>query len=262
MSQVEILSDAGSSPFLDAWFDLIGPDHFWFQWRLRATWRLLAGTGIERGAPLRVLEAGCGTGVLRAQLEAETAWRVDGADLDRAALEQVPAGRGRVLFYDLHDRREELREAYDLVVLYDVLEHIAETGPFLASLLHHLRPGGHLLVNVPALQPLFGRYDEAAGHERRYDRKSLAAELHGTGLEIRDMRYWAFTMVPVVALRKLLARFQRQPDAVIERGFQPPAGWVHALLKGVMRAEDAVLRRPPLGTSLLLLARKGAPGGR
>jgi SAM-dependent methyltransferase len=259
-SRVEVLSDAQSSPFLNAWFDLTSPDHFWFQWRLRATWRLLAGSDVSRSTPLRALEVGCGTGVLRAQLEAGTVWPVDGADLDRPALEDVPAGRGRVLFYDLHDRLERFREAYDLIVLYDVLEHVVDTGPFIDSLLYHLKPGGHLLVNVPALSWLFGRYDEAVGHERRYDKRSLAAEFRGSGVEIRDMRYWGLSLVPVAMLRKLVSRWQGQRDAVIERGLKPPGKIVHGLLKYVMRAEDALLRRPPFGASLLLLATKSGAG--
>lgn len=256
-SRVEVLSDAASSPFLDAWFELTSADHFWFQWRMRATWRLLGDSSdLALAAPLRALEVGCGTGVLRAQLEAETAWTVDGADLDHAALEHMPAGRGAVFFYDLHDRLERFREAYDLIILYDVLEHVPDTGPFVEALLHHLRPGGHLLVNVPALPWLFGRYDEAAGHQRRYDRVSLAAEFRDAGVEILDIRFWGLSLVPLVLLRKLVSRRHHPRNAVIERGFRPPGAIVHALLKGAMRLESAVLGRPPLGSSLLLLARK------
>ena len=259
-SRVEVLSDARSNPFLDAWFDLTSPDHFWFQWRLRATWHLLAGSDVSRSAPLRVLEVGCGTGVLRAQLEAETVWPVDGADLDHPALERVPAGRGRVLFYDIHDRLERFCEAYDLIILYDVLEHVVDTQPFIDSLLYHLKPGGHMLVNVPALPWLFGRYDEAAGHERRYNKRSLAAEFRETDVEICDLRYWGFSLVPVVMLRKLVSRWHGQRDAVIERGFQPPGKILHGVLRSMMRVEDALLRRPPFGTSLLLLAKKSETG--
>jgi len=257
-SRVELLSDASSSPFLDAWFDLTSADHFWFQWRTRSTWRLLAGSEVDLTAPLRVLEVGCGTGVLRAQLEAETAWTVDGADLDLAALERVAAGRGSVFFYDLFDRLERFRGAYDLIVLYDVLEHVVDTGPFVEALLYHLKPGGHLLLNVPAFSQLFGRYDEAAGHERRYDRASLAAEFPAaTGVEILDMRYWGLSLVPLVLLRNLVLRRERGTDDIIERGFKPPGAMVHGLLKAVMKLESAVVARPPVGSSLLLLARKG-----
>ncbi|MCP3985196.1 MAG: class I SAM-dependent methyltransferase [bacterium] len=259
-TRVEALSEGQSSPFLDAWFDLTSADHFWFQWRFRATWRLLADSDVSASMPLRVLEVGCGTGVLLEQLEAATAWTVDGADLDRAALEHVPAGRGRVLFYDLHDRLESMYQAYDLIVLFDVLEHVVDTAPFLSSLLHHLKPGGHLLINVPAEPWLFGRYDEAAGHVRRYDKRSLRDEFRNSSdVTVCDMRYWGLSLVPIVLLRKLVSLWQTQSKAVIERGFQPPGELVHSLLKSMMRVEDALVRNPPLGSSLLLLARKDAP---
>jgi SAM-dependent methyltransferase len=255
--RVEELSQGESSPFLDAWFDLTSADHFWFQWRLRATWDLLENSPLSRSRPLHALEVGCGTGVLLAQFEAETAWRIDGADLDRTALEHVPTSRGRVLFYDLNDRLESLGGTYDLIILYDVLEHIPDTAPFLASLFYHLKPGGHLLINVPAVSWLFGRYDEAAGHERRYNKRTLVEEFRDSAdIVVTDVRYWGLSLIPIVAIRKGVSRWQRRSQDVISRGFQPPGEFVHRLLKLLMRIERALIRRPPLGSSLLLLARK------
>jgi SAM-dependent methyltransferase len=253
---VHVLSEAPSVSFVDRWFEIATEDHFWFEWRLRATLDLLRSLGISLEQNWRALEVGCGRGVLLAQLERVTRWVIDGADRDRDALAQARPGRGSLYAYEIHDRCAELREAYDVLILYDVLEHIHDRGPFLRSALHHLRPRGLLMVNVPALQALYGPYDEAAGHLLRYNRSSLSGELAGLNMEILEMRYWGFSMVPVAWLRKFVMPLARDPARTIERGFQPPGRLSEGALRLAMRCERFLLKRPPLGTSLLLVAAK------
>lgn len=255
-NRIEIVSERESQPFSAEWFDLARADHFWFAWRLRAALRLATDHGLPLGAELAALDVGCGAGILRAQLEAATAWRVDGTDLDHDALARIEEGRGRIFLYDVLERRERFRAAYDLVLLFDVLEHVAPTRPFLEAVLHHLRPGGHLLVNVPALPSLYGRYDVAAGHHRRYDRVSLLAELAGLPLAPLEARYWGLSLVPLAAVRKLLLGLRRGEEHTIERGFEPPGPLAHGALRALMTLETRLVRRPPVGASLLLLAKR------
>lgn len=254
--RVTVISDVPSSPFIDAWYDISTVDHFWFRWRLRATLDLLRGHALSPDQELSALEIGCGSGVLLKQLEDASRWRIDGTDLDHSALSRIGPGRGDVYLYDIHERREEFAERYDVVVLYDVLEHIPETPHFIESVLFHLKPGGYLLLNVPSLMLLFSRYDVAAGHHRRYTRKTLAREFEGTPLEILEMRYWGLSMIPLLYLRKLIAPMMGSDDAMIDRGFRPPGALAASVLNGVMRCETAVCKRPLSGTSLLMLARK------
>jgi SAM-dependent methyltransferase len=254
---VEHVSEVRENPFPDQWYRLTGPDHFWFQWRLTAAVGQIRDVGIPTARALKALEVGCGTGVLRDQLEAVTAWDVDMTDLHLDALRCARRGRGRVLYYDILEQRAGFVAAYDVVILFDVLEHIDATQPFLDAVLNHVKPGGFLLVNVPALGSLFSAYDRAAGHLRRYDRLALAAELAPSRLEIRDMRYWGLSLVPLLALRKLLLSRVGSTDTVIRTGFRPPGQVAHALLKGVMRIETLLAGGgTPMGSSLLLAGRK------
>jgi len=246
---------AGASEFPGEWYELASADHFWLQWRLRAALRQIDAVGLPRGAPLRALDVGGGMGVLRAQLEEHTAWVIDITDLHPRAVSGARRGRGRNLRYDVTEHRPDMLGAYDVVVLFDVLEHVDGPVPFLESLFRHLKDGGHLLVNVPALRALFSGYDVAAGHLRRYDRRSLAAEARPAGFAVRDVRFWGLSLVPLLLLRKLLLAGRSGPE-VIRAGFRPPRPWVNAALRALMRAETAVMSRPPLGTSVLLAARK------
>ena len=253
---IEFLSPPEASDFPEEWYELGDADHFWFEWRLRSFLAQARDLGLAPDRPLRVLDVGAGAGVLRDQVEAQSAWVVDIADLNAPALRQARRGRGRTLCYNILSPEPALLESYDAVLLFDVLEHIHETRPFVDALLRHLRPGGHLLVNVPANQWLFGPYDLAAGHVRRYDKVTLPAEFAGTSLEVRDVRYWGLSLVPLLAVRKLLVRAAASKDACVRHGFEPPNPLAHGVLRALMRAETAVLDRPLLGSSLLLAGQR------
>ncbi|GMU00752.1 class I SAM-dependent methyltransferase [Corallococcus caeni] len=254
---VEMLSRPTSAePFPDEWYDESSADHFWFTWRLRALHRLMKDVGLSTEATLRALDIGSGSGVLARQLEDTTAWTVDATDLNLGALKRCAPRRGRTLYYDVTEERTELRGTYDVALLFDVIEHVPKPRPLLESALRHLKPGGWLLINVPALPVLFSRYDVVAGHVRRYTRDSLARELDGLPLSSRALRYWGFSLVPALLARKALMPTQ-DPDQqrVIERGFVPPSKLVDGALRVLMHAETRLSARPVLGTSVLYAGR-------
>jgi 2-polyprenyl-3-methyl-5-hydroxy-6-metoxy-1,4-benzoquinol methylase len=257
-ARIERLSAPAEIGFPGDWYELNSAEHFWFHWRMQAALRQWRQAGLPLDEPLRVLDVGGGRGVLRDQVEAATSWTVDLVELNLDALQQAEPGRGRHLYYDVRDRSAELVGTYDAAILFDVIEHLEQTQPVLEAARQHLRPGGLLILNVPALQGLFSAFDVASGHFRRYDRKTLAAELPAAQWEIVDQRYWGLTLVPLLMLRKLLLR---SPDAeTIRRGFGPPSPLAHASLRGLMRAEMAFVTRPPFGSSLLLVARRRSGG--
>jgi SAM-dependent methyltransferase len=255
MAAVRILSRPPENPFPQEWYGMATADHFWMEWRLRVFLRLLGGLGVRLDAPLHGIEIGCGVGTLRRQLEQRGAWTLDGADIDQTALESNPELRGETLLYDVHDRREEVAGAYDFVILFDVLEHIAEPVGFVRDCLFLVKPGGWIFVNVPALESMRSKYDEVTGHLRRYDTALLETELRAGGAEPRESRYWGFTMLPLLAVRRLtLASVPR--DEIVRRGFVPPGRFVNAALRTIGHLETAVISRPPAGTSVLAAAVK------
>jgi len=254
----ELISKVQEYSFPDGWYELTSESHFWFQWRLIATLRQIERLEISRVDRLKALDVGCGAGVSRTQIESATNWIVDGADIDMAALSQTKPGRGKMMYYDIHDELEPFLEAYDVVFLFDVLEHIDDTQSFIRSLLRHLKPQGVLLLNVPAWQSLYSHYDEVVGHVRRYNRKTLAAEFKDFGFRIEGMCYWGLTLVPLLVMRKLMlkAMVKYPASEQIRRGFDPPGPVTHRLLKTAMRIETSIFNDPPAGSSLLLAGRK------
>ena len=257
---VELVSQLTDISMADEWYEFATDDHFWIQWRFAAMLKQLKQLDIPVDQELKVFEIGCGTGTLRANLESVTKWIIDGADLNMNALLQAKSRRGRTYFYDVLDEHLPFVEAYDVVILYDILEHIPETKSFLNAVLSHLRPRGHLLINVPALQSFYSAYDELMGHHRRYNKKSLTQELSDFAFQIEDMRYWGFFMLPLLIGRKFIMTLPKGSHSdEIRRGFNPPKGFASSFnmfIRAIMRLEVMALSRPPVGTSLLLVGQK------
>ncbi len=207
---------------------------------------------------LKVLDVGCGAAIFRKQIEAVTVWDVDSVDIDYQALQHAKEGRGRTMYYDILEKRETFVGAYDVVTAFDVIEHITDTKTFISAMLEHLKPEGFLIINVPALQFLYSRYDEVQGHVKRYDKPIMNAELKDFNLSVLSMSYWGAANIPILLLRKFLMNLNKDesPEEVLKKGFRPPGNFINNLFKTVMKAEMSLSKNPPFGSSLLLVARK------
>ncbi len=180
----------------DEWFEFARADHFWMQWRQHVLLRELkrANASIQNA-----LEIGCGHGVVREMVERDLNIPVDGCDLNQHALEMAKNGKGRLLVYNIFDRDPAMLHHYDLVLLLDVIEHIDDDVAFLKASLDHLRPGGLVAINVPAHMAFYGKYDEVAGHKRRYNTADIESLFkkrtsHRSTLSRGDFRWCQFYM--------------------------------------------------------------------
>jgi SAM-dependent methyltransferase len=158
-------------------------------------------------------------------------------------------------------------EPFDVVCAFEVLEHLEDEGAALAAWLRHVRPGGWLLLSVPAGRQRFGPTDVKAGHYRRYDRGDLAERLSASGLTDARILAYGFPLGYVLeAGRNVYAR-RNAEDVTFEertaasgRWLQPPQS-----LAKVMHIASAPFRyaqRPfgqtSLGTGLVGRAQKPA----
>ncbi len=255
MTEIETLSQAQTVSMADEWFQFAIADHFWMQWRHRLLVRALKRAGVP---VRRALEIGCGHGVARDMIEGDLGIVVDGCDLDRGALEMANPGKGRLFVYDILDQDPSMLGQYDAVFLLDVIEHIEDDTAFLIAALQHLRPGGLIIVNVPASMLFFSEYDRVAGHVRRYTRGSLAKLLVPRGVEVQANWPWGLLMVPALLARKTLLRRAKSTD-VIQKGFVPPNRIVRGLLHGMKNIETALPFPMPFGTSILAWGRVRKP---
>ena len=136
-----------------------------------------------------------------------------------------------------------------LVVAYDVLEHIEDDAAAAREFLRCLRPGGRLLVAVPADMRLWSAHDEAVDHVRRYERDELLSLVYGAGFRDVTIRSWNVLLRPVVALR----RKKDRGSELVE-----PGRLTNAALRGVVAMERVLPVGGLSGVSLLLTAVKRA----
>ena len=239
--------------FVECWYEEAQISHFWIRSRFEFLLEGLNRVKLPLSESLRVLDVGSGNGVIRIQLESATPWVVDCSDINEDAMRRTPRGRGRNLLYNILDLNSNLIGQYDVVLLMDVLEHIENPSKFIAAALKHLKPDGHLVINVPALQAFFSEYDICAGHFRRYSRASLKGELGNLPIRSVFEGYWGFSLLPLLLIRKFMVRNLKNREQVIRIGFKPRFRFINKLLYGVLAIERRLFGLRLLGSSLIYL---------
>jgi cyclopropane fatty-acyl-phospholipid synthase-like methyltransferase len=237
----------------DRWFAIASIDHFWIRRRFEV-FRKLAGVRVAKAR--EIAEIGCGHGLLQLQIEQAYDREVAGFDLNEVALKQNVSRRSAVNCYDIYQKDPALRGKFDLIFLFDVLEHITDEAPFLDALLFHLAPRGKLAVNVPAGMWAYSVYDTAVGHVRRYSIRSLRETAKRNNLKIRECTYWGMPLLPTLALRKLWLVSNRDKNKIISSGMDPRGGVINRLLGFVSRCEP--IPQTVVGTSLMAVLEAGS----
>jgi SAM-dependent methyltransferase len=250
---IEYLSRPAAVRMGDQWFEVASISHFWIQRRFRVL-QILAGGLIEKARGMA--EIGCGNGLLQRQIETSYDRTITGLDLNEYALKRNISTRSRVCCYDILDKNPTLEGAFDVVFLFDVLEHITDEDTFLQALLFHLEPGGKLIVNVPAGPWAFSSYDRAAGHVRRYLIESLRETAQRNALDVAAWTYWGLPLVPTLAVRKAWLALQRNEDEIIRTGFDSRHTGINRGL-GVLSMLEPIPQKL-IGTSLMAILERRA----
>jgi SAM-dependent methyltransferase len=148
-------------------------------------------------------------------------------------------------------------ESFDLAVALDVLEHIEEDASALEEWLRILKPGGRLLITVPAYQWLWSSHDEALGHYRRYTASQLHGKLNRAGFSVGKRSYaitFSFPLILGYRLLDSLRRSDRTPAASYVLLPRP----INTVLTALLKLEALLLRFTnfPIGTSVVIIAKK------
>lgn len=226
----------------DWWFDVATNDHFWIRRRFEVAKRL-ADSVIRNSR--HAAEIGCGNGLLQRDIEDYYGISVAGFELNEVALKKNVCRMSPLYCYNIHQRDPEFRAHFDLLFLFDVLEHIDDESGFLQSVKFHLAESGTLLINVPAHQSLYSDYDRAAGHIRRYSVDQLAKVAEQNGFKARAFTYWGLPLVPLLLLRKAM-RIERSNG---KAGFDARGPAMNAILSFLAQWEP--LPQSLLGTSVM-----------
>lgn len=153
----------------------------------------------------------------------------------------------------------ELDRRYDVICALDVIEHVKPTLAVMRWMAEHLKPGGVLILTVPAYQWLFSAHDQSLGHYRRYTKSQLLAELP-PGFEVLRAAYFTHLLFPFAVLSRFAWSLQRRLlGSSTATQPSPQDGPLAALLGAVMSSELKMIRHgfaPPFGLSIFCVARK------
>jgi SAM-dependent methyltransferase len=225
--------------------------HHWW-WRARE--RVILDTIRSQQPPQgwkRILDVGCGDGLLFDQLL--QFGEVEGVEPAEAIVSKTGNHRARIHIAPFDDKLR-LENRFSLILMLDVLEHLANPLPPLQYALELLVSGGTLLVTVPAFRLLWTGHDILNDHFRRYTKSSFRQLASQAGLQIESERYLFQWLFPV----KVATRLAEQAFGIWPKPPAVPARWVNELLYGLSRFEQDTWGALPMpfGSSLMVIGRK------
>ncbi|MBC6700483.1 class I SAM-dependent methyltransferase [Hymenobacter puniceus] len=232
--------------------------HWWFAGRRDAVRKLIQSLAIPTTA--EVLEIGCSGGPLQQILLADGYTHLTGIDISEKAI-ALAHTRGLANVSVMDGAQLAFADnSFDLLLASDVLEHIEEEAQAVREWCRVLRPGGRMIVFVPAFQMLWTRHDEVNHHFRRYTGTHLRQVLQQAGLQLERTSYWNSTLFfPTTAVRllqRLLVRSRSDIPYTGDLKQLPP--WLNGLLSRLLKTENTILQHLPLpvGVSVFAIARK------
>jgi SAM-dependent methyltransferase len=229
--------------------------------------------------PGRVLEAGCGVGALLHEL-GRMGHEAHGFETSTAALHLAARANAaedeshRIFLHDTVGR--DWRDSFDTMIAMEVLEHIEDDQAALAQWHGWLKPGGVMLLSVPAHMRRWSAADEWAGHVRRYERSDLEEKLSAAGFTVQTIECYGFPVGNILdrfSKRQYAARVLRREDGTpdrqanndrsgIDRGpaIMKAYRWLSSpvgkLALGLATATQGLFVKGDIGTGFVAVARK------
>ncbi len=206
--------------------------HWWFIGRRKIIFSL-----IKRFIPDdlgKILDIGCGTG-LNSDLLRRAGKEVVGLEISEDAIRYAGMRAPWLRIIKGSFPEVNLSEKFDLVSLFDVLEHIDDDSRALSSIKGILSKNGFAIITVPAFHYLWSRHDELAHHKRRYTLPELDKKINDAGFETVKISYFNFILSPIIFsvrfFRNLFGLFPSATDF-----FLPPR-WINAVLSSIFGSE-------------------------
>lgn len=199
----------------------------------------------------RILEIGCGTGHNLPMLGAFG--EVDAIEIDPAARDIASKRLGKeVGSSPLPELTGVADGQYDMIAVLDVVEHIEDDVAALEAMAKRLKPGGTILITVPAHQWMWSAHDVVNHHKRRYSKATLTAALERAGLKWRKLGYFNSLLFPAAVAARLAGKLTGKDDS----DDSPPAKPLNAIFEKIFGLERHLVGRMPLppGLSLIVLA--------
>src|SRR3989344_84436 len=204
----------------------------------------------------KIFDFGCGSGYLVGELQ-KMGHDAHGMDFEKEAIDYGTNSGIKNLTLGKGDKLEYANKNFDLLTAFDVLEHIENEKPVIEELVRILKPGGKMIISVPAYQWLWGVQDEVSHHFRRYTAGSLLKVLSADkNLKILRKTYFnTFLFLPIVIVRMLSKWFNLGSR---ESDFDISSWFLNGLFYFIFNLEAYFLKlfSFPFGVSILFILKK------
>ncbi|MEO6182949.1 MAG: class I SAM-dependent methyltransferase [Verrucomicrobiota bacterium] len=244
----------------EAQYHLLEENHWWFLGRRHLLRELVLKSNANRSC--RVLEIGCSGGPLIQQLHGDGYACVAGIDISGEAI-ALSRQRGLEGVQVMDAQKLAFPdENFDVITASDVLEHVENAPQALSEWFRVLRPGGTLIVFVPAFMFLWTKHDDANKHFHRYRKAELNRLLVDGGFMVRRSCYWNFFLFFPVAAVRLLKKFLPVAGKVEHGDLNEPPELLNRFLFALLRWENRIFCLGvnwPWGVSVMALAQKRMP---
>jgi len=222
--------------------------HWWYRAR-REVIAALIRRRVQSPSNARLLEIGCGTGHNLEMLG--RFGTVDALEVDETARALAEKRLGKTVFSaPLPELAGIPERSYDLVAAFDVIEHIPDDVAAIRAIAGLLKPGGKLVMTVPAHQWMWSAHDVVNHHQRRYSKAGLKKLVDDSPLKLEALGYFNSLLFPVAVAERFASKLRGKEDADLEL---PPAP-INQALERIFAAERALVGRVPLPPGLSLFA--------
>ncbi len=227
--------------------------HWWFVARQRIIMQYI-NARITTSPETTILDVGCGTGAVLELFSKR--FRAYGLDFSRQAIDFCHQ-RGLVNLFHGSLASYPKSQHFDIITMLDVVEHIDDDDGLLRDAYALLKPGGYLLIAVPAFPSLWSAHDVVLHHKRRYTKRRLQQIVESESFEIEHLTFFNMLLFPVAVMKRWLTKLTNSDKA---NDLEIPGRIINGILKRVFELEADIVPRCslPFGLSLLCLARKPA----
>lgn len=226
--------------------------HWWFAARREILHNQISSLHLPKHA--EILEIGSGTGGNLSLLSGfGNVCAVETSEVARRIATEKTGGRFDIRDGEFPSRVPDFKHCFDLICLFDVLEHIDDDCSTLTAATQLLKPNGHLIISVPAYQWMWSRHDEFLHHYRRYSKVGLVEVVRAAGLRINRVSYLNMWLFPAAALVRGIDKLRGTRKAT---GASIPPPLINRAMRSIFASERHLLERTelPFGLSLLCIA--------
>ena len=205
------------------------------------------------------LEIGCGTGFVLARIYKEfKEVELFGCDVFNESFFYTKKRVSKVNYFILDARNIPFENEFDVIGIFDVIEHIDEDDVVLKQIFQAVKPKGGMILTVPQHQWLWSKSDELACHKRRYSRRNLIYKVKNAGFQIQCLTSFISLLFPMMVISRLRWRLYLGMNKSRKYELQQPKIF-NIFFKKICEVERDMIKKGmsfPFGGSLLLIAKK------